>query len=567
MIQAGLDEPRLQELFPGVLGGLDIELIKKIHLQDRIVSPTTLWNIAAPLAMASNNWVVSGEKTASGVPILANDPHLEVNRLPNVWYEMAVKIGDSFAVGAGMPGVPSLIIGKNRDMAWGATYTFLDATDSWIEHCRDGKFRREDDEWVPFEKRTEVIQRKKKPPVTVVFYENLHGVLEGDPSEEGHYISTAWAPSQSGAKSLNQSILLYDITSVKDGMVVLGGIETSWNWVLADRHGNIGYQMSGLMPKRREGVSGIIPLPGWESQNDWQGFEKLENLPQSYNPQCGYFVTSNQDLNEYGRVNPINAGMGPYRSDRIARLLEESDTLTLEDMQRIQHDFYSTQAEAFMAILRPFLPESKEADVLGNWNLEYTEDSKGACLFDRFYRELYRQVFGQSGVGLDVVDDIDSNTGIFNDFYIYFDRILLAEKSAWFGGRTRESIYRQALAVALESPPEKWGESRRVVMKNIVFGGKLPPFLGFDRGPITIPGSLATPHQGQVFESGGRQTSFAPSFRMVVDADADEIHTNMAGGPSDRRFSKWYCSDLKNWEAGIYKTVSINGGDAKAPFK
>ena len=86
-VQAGMDEERLNELFPGILGGLDIDLIKKIELQERIVSPVSLWNLAAPLMMASNNWAVSGKKTVSGKPILANDPHLEVNRLTNVWYE------------------------------------------------------------------------------------------------------------------------------------------------------------------------------------------------------------------------------------------------------------------------------------------------------------------------------------------------------------------------------------------------------------------------------------------------------------------------------------------------
>lgn len=101
-------------------------------------------------------------------------------------------------------------------------------------------------------------------------------------------------------------------------------------------------------------------------------------------------------------------------------------------------------------------------------------------------------------------------------------------------------------------------------MKNILFDGKLPKFLGFDRGPITIIGGLATPHQGQVFESAGRQTTFAPSFRMVIDLSTDEINTNMAGGPSDRRFSKWYCSDLENWISGKYKTIAVN---AEKKFK
>ena len=566
-VQAGMDEERLNELFPDILGGLDIDLIKKIKLQERLVSPTSLWNIAAPLMMASNNWVVSGKKTTSGKPIIANDPHLEINRLPNVWYEMALKTSDSYAVGGTMPGAPALLVGRNPDLAWTATYTFMDGTDSWIEKCKDGKYFREPDKWMDFTQRKEVIKRKKKDPVTITFYENNHGVLEGDPNEEGYYIATSWASAFSGAVTLNSIIEMFDAKTVTQGMELLGRIETSWNLILADRQGNIGYQMSGLMPKRREGVSGFVPLPGWEEKNDWQGWQDPEDLPRSYNPECGYLVTSNQDLNEYGNVDPINVGMGPYRSDRIGDLLEKNNAIDCEYMYKLHYDVFSTQAESFMAILSPLLSNSKQAAILKNWNFEYSADSEGASLFDRFYKQLYHDVFGNHGFGADAVDYIDKHTGMFNDFYINFDRILLSENSSWFGGRTREELFAQAAEKALKSTPEKWGDSRKVIMKNIVFDGKLPKFLGFDRGPITIIGSLATPHQGQIFESANRLTTFAPSYRMVSDLSTDEIHTNLAGGPSDRRFSKWYCSDLENWITGKYKKIDVTIDQAKLVFK
>lgn len=566
LVQAGMDEDRLNELFPGILGGLDIDLIKKTALQERIVNPASLWNLAVPVMMASNNWAVSGKKTASGKPILANDPHLEVNRLPNVWYEMVFKIKDHYAMGATMPGAPALLVGRTPDLAWSATYTFMDGTDSWIEKCKDGCYFREPDKWVPFHQREELIQRKKKDPVNVVFYENDHGVLEGDPNNEGFYMSTAWAPAKSGAVTFDSIIQLWDVKSVEQGMDIVGRIETSWNLILADSQGNIGYQMSGLMPKRREGISGFVPLPGWEEQNDWQGFEDPKDLPRCYNPDSGYFVTSNQDLNEYGNVKPINVVMGPYRSDRIGNRLAAEDNITCEYMFQLQYDVFSTQAESFMTILKPLLPDTAQAAILRNWNFEYTEESEGAFLFDCFYKQLYKDVFGKQGFGSEAVAHLDEHTGIFNDFYINFDRILLSETSAWFGNKTREDIYRQAAESALNVQPRKWGSVRKVIMKHILFDGKLPKFLGFDRGPLTIIGSLATPHQGQIFESAGRQTSFAPSFRMVTDLSEHHMHTNLAGGPSDRRFSKWYCSDLDRWKSGKYKKLSANDSDKAFAF-
>ncbi|MEK6194509.1 MAG: penicillin acylase family protein, partial [Deltaproteobacteria bacterium] len=394
LVQAGVDEERLQELFPGILGGFDMDLVKKIDLQERLVAPASLWNLAAPLMMASNNWAVSGKKTASQKPMLANDPHLEINRLPNVWYEIVLKTEDSYAMGATMPGLPAIIVGRNPHLAWSATYTFMDGTDSWIEKCKNGNYFREPDKWLPFDEREEVIKRKKKDVVKVVFYENSHGVLEGNPHEEGHSITTAWAPGRSGAETLNNMVKVLDAKTVEEGMDALGRLETSWNFVLADRDGNIGFQMSGLMPIRREGVSGFVPLQGWEEKNDWQGFHQPEDLPQCLNPECGYFVTSNQDLNEYGKVDPINVGMGPYRSDRIGELLSENDAITREYMYQLHYDVYSKQAEAFMAVLAPLLPGTTNGDILKDWDFQYTADSKGAYLFDLFYKELYREVFG-----------------------------------------------------------------------------------------------------------------------------------------------------------------------------
>ena len=285
-----------------------------------------------------------------------------------------------------------------------------------------------------------------------------------------------------------------------------------------------------------------------------------------YNPECGYLVTTNQNLNEFGKVNPINVSMGPYRADRISRLLSEKNEITCEYMYKLQHDVFSTQAVSFMKILAPLLPDTKQAKTLRDWDFEYSADSEGAYLFDRFYRELYREVFGKNGFGTEANEFLDKHTGIFNDFYINFDKILLSEHSLWFGGRKREELYLQAAEKALKELPQKWGNTRKLMLKNILFNGKLPRFLGFDRGPVTIIGSLATPHQGQIFESAGRQTSFAPSFRMVTDLSTDEIYTNMAGGPSDRRFSKWYCSDLENWIKGRYKKIGIDP-DQRLPFK
>ncbi len=109
--------------------------------------------------------------------------------------------------------------------------------------------------------------------------------------------------------------------------------------------------------------------------------------------------------------------------------------------------------------------------------------------------------------------------------------------------------------VTLFTEPRPWGDSQQITLSHLLFGGKMPRWLGFDRGPITLKGGRATPHQGQVYRSGGRETSFAPSFRFVTDLAKDEVHSSLCGGPSDRRFSRRYCSDLDDWIHGRYKTL------------
>ncbi len=257
MVQAGIDQEKLEALFPGILGGLDIELLKKVILPERTVPSHLLWNTAVPRMMASNNWAVSGSKTVSGKPILANDPHLEINRLPNVWSEAVLSCNGRYAMGGTMPGAPGILIGRTPDVAWGATYSFIDAIDSWVEHCKDGKYYHEEgDRWLAFEVREEVIKRKKKEDVKVTFYENEHGVLEGDPNQEGYYLATRWTGSESGSQVVTGIMEMWDAKTAEDGMASLGKAESCFNWVFADKDGNIGFQMSGHVPVRREGVRG-----------------------------------------------------------------------------------------------------------------------------------------------------------------------------------------------------------------------------------------------------------------------------------------------------------------------
>ncbi len=563
MVQAGVEEPMLEELFPGILGGLDAALIKQVTLGDRMVPNTALWGTGAPRMMASNNWVLSGAKTASGKPMVANDPHLEINRLPNIWSEAVLSWGENYAMGGTMPGLPGVLTGRTNHFAWGVTYAFIDAVDSWMEKCRDGcYYRQPDDQWIPFRQREELILRKKKPAETIIFYENDHGVLDGDPTQEGIYLATRWAAGEAGAKMLSMALGVWGIHSVADSLSSLGAVESGWDFVAADNDGDIAFQMSGLVPRRRPGVSGFVPLPGWLPENDWDGFHDPADMPVCRNPESGFFATANHDLNQYGKFAPINMPMGSYRAERINQLLAEGEKHTAAQMGQMQYDVYSLQAERFMEILRPLLPMSLQGEILRQWDLCYDADSLGAFLFEQVYQALYLDVFG-AGMGEELIKYLNGETGSFIDFYQNFDRVLLAEESLWFGGRGREQLYREAAAKALQVKPVRWGDQRQFTMSHILFGGTIPGFFGFDRGPETAIGGRATIHQGQLYRSAGRQTSFLPSIRVIADLAEDVLLTNLAGGPSDRRWSKYYVSDMANWREGKFKRLSTDPHQSK----
>ncbi|HZR81868.1 MAG TPA: penicillin acylase family protein [Candidatus Binatia bacterium] len=567
LVQAGVARARLEALFPVALRDEEVALLRRVALGERLFADAAVADAVVPHAVASNNWVIAPGRSASGHAILANDPHLETNRLPAVWYEVALQLPHRTCIAATMPGLPGPLLGRTEDLAWGATYSFMDAIDSWIEDCRDGAYRRVvggRESWIPFRARKETIRRKGKPALEVVFHENDHGVLDGDPYVPGLYLATRWASgSETGARSLAASFAVHEARTVDEGRAALGAIETAWNWVLADREGNIGYQMSGLMPLRRPGWNGFAPVPGWDPENDWRGFAAPEDLPRASNPASGYLVTANDDLNHLGRVSPINAPMGAYRAERIASLLSERTTWTAEDVGQLQLDDFSLHAERLLGIVGTLLPSGRPADLLRSWDCRYDVGSRAATLFEELYRELLLEVFGPD-IGRERFERLLSETGIVADFYATFDRVLFDAGSPWFDREPRSVVARRAAERVCERaerswPPARWGEKQQIVMRHVLLGGRLPGWLGFDYGPIALPGNRATIRQGQVYRSGGRQTSFAPSFRMVADLGDRDLHTALAGGPSDRRFSRWYTSGVDDWRAGRFKVVRRSG--------
>jgi penicillin amidase len=570
-LHSGVDVERLKRLFSPHLDGLTpelVDLIRDTPVRQPLL-PTELRFLAAlPKVVASNNWVVAGRKTASGLPIQCNDPHLECNRLPAVWYEIVQRSPDDFRIGISMPGTPGMIMGRTRDVSFGFTYGFMDMVDYFIEEVRGGLYRRGEG-FEPLGSREEIIHRRKKDPVRFKVWETHHGVLELSAEDElprdGYHFCRAWSGYRGGAApSLDAFRRAPRAKTVPELQEILANVSTSCNWLMADTAGNIGYQQSGRLPLRRH--SGLHPVPGWDEALDWGGFASSDQLARVLNPTEGYLATANEDRNQKGKPLSINLPMGPYRVDRINSLLDAKDLLTIEDMKALQGDLYSEQAERFMALFRPAIPDGPAGDLLKSWDYRYHCASRAAWLFEEVYRELLEEVFGRGLLGTQAWRQIVAETGILTDFYHCFDQVLLEGDPVWFGGRGRSAALREVVWRVCEGHPSAeavptWGSRRRVMMKHLLFGGALPRFLGFDRGPIVLEGCRATVVQGAIYRSGGRETTFAPSYRFITDLSQTAAHTALAGGPSDRRFSPYYASDLSRWRRYQYKLLEARDDD------
>ena len=565
-VQNDVNVEKLKSLFHPHLKDLNedqLTLCKRAKLYQPLIPASIRFLSGLPKMLASNSWMVAPKKSASNKLIQCNDPHLECNRLPGVWYEYIAHVGDERYMGINMPGVPGLIMGRTSRVGVGFTYGFMDMIDYFFEDVKDNKYR-EEGIYKSFTSREEIIKRKGKEDFKFTIFENDRGVLEKEPLapfDDGIYLTRAWSGHKDGAaKSCDVVRGLLHAKSADEAANLAKHITISCNWIIGDDDGNIIYQQSGLLPHRTH--SGLHPLEGWKLSNNWKGIHEPDKLSYEKNPDCGFICSANEDRNQDGRPLSINMPMGNYRVDRIRQLLEEKEKLDVDDMKRIQRDLYSLQAEKFFNIIAPLIPDTAFGKILKEWNLRYDRNSLAATLFEKFYNDLLRKIFCENLFGTDVWDHIINETGMVVNFYHVFDRILLdidSKDPLWYSEKPREVIFKEVLDQTLASTTKAnlrpWASTREVMINNIFFDGTLPSFLGFDKGPYGIEGNRATIVQGAVYRAHGRVMTFCPSFRFISDFATTEAHTALAGGASDKRFSKFYSNDLENWYNFNYKVL------------
>ncbi len=579
LIQLGIDENRIRELFSPYLDGIDFQPLREIQVARRLSDEALEVLADLPRLAGSNAWAVGPQRSATGSALLACDPHLEVNRLPAIWYEVALKWGrgtnqQSYAMGATLPGCPLMAVGRNPKLSWGVTYLAADTSDFFIEDCRPGgatgwQYRR-GQEWFDFRKRCETIERKGQRPVELCVYENDLGILTCEPSPEkpGSYLSVTWIGDRPGTgRAIGTWLDILKCETAKEGMeLVRGSPHPSLVWVFADFDGHIGLQASGWLPQRPPQSSGITPLPAWDEANHWRGIVDAAALPREYDPAIGFVATANEE--QYLKDGtPLHASHLPdYRRRRIAERLTELPKATVEDMQALQYDVLSTQARDLMPVLLAHVPDCPLKEKLLAWDCRFNPESTEATLFLTFYRHVLLEIFGhESGIGWRRMFYLSTRMGYSRMLLAACDRSLRRVTSSWWQTRDKGALIRTAAERAMNEPIKPWGEVNHFHFVNRFINlGSVGRLLGLRSPTMPMPGCHATPFQGHLLTTKTRESTFAPSYHFVSDLGTDLAWTNLPGGPSESAFSWWYQSDVPLWREGKYKVLDArfrgNGG-------
>ncbi len=569
LIHAGASDAALEEMFAPRLDDIDFDLIRQVKISHKMSDDALELLVDLPRLAGSNAWAVAPERSASGSALLASDPHLEINRLPAIWYEAVLKWEDQYVMGATLPGFPLFSVGRTRQLSWGVTYMKGDTIDFFVEDVRAGgqtgwQYRRSDD-WHDFELREEEISRKgEDKPQSLRVYENSVGTLDADPDEvgAGYLLTTAWAGRQvSSAQAITTWLDLIKADSVTAAMdVVAENTQPTLCFILADKDGHIGKQACGSIPIRCSKTAGLVPLPAWDEANHWRGWYPRSMLPSCYDPPEGFVATANEESNPDDGTLLVTQTVHDYRLRRIQERLQVLPSATVSDMQELQYDVVSLQARDLLAIILPELPDGRLKQTLSEWDCSYGVDSTSAVLFQRLYRNVMVELLGHDrGIGWWRMLYLCSRAGFSSMILTAADRLLAKSESWWWHGRDKGDLIRRAAEQVDMSREQRWSELNYFHFSNRFFGGqRVGRLLGYDSRRQAMPGCHATPFQGHVCLTAKRETTFAPSYHFVTDMGTDEAWTNLPGGPSESRFSKYYRSDVPLWVNGEYKALTVS---------
>ncbi|MBM4422393.1 MAG: penicillin acylase family protein [Chloroflexi bacterium] len=568
-------------------------------------------------SIGSNNWVISGKLTDTGKPYLANDPHLGI-QMPSIWHEVGLhcrRISDICpydVVGFSFAGAPGVIIGHNQRIAWGVTNLGPDVQDLYLEKINpDNPNQYEvNGVWTDAQVITEIITVAGQVEPDPEHPETAKGIYNPDTDTTTLALNvrvTRHGPIinevNSAARNLSGSYSGVDIpapagialrwTALAEPSLTFQAIlkmNRAQNWdefrnalrdwsvpsqnvVYADVDGNIGYQSPGLIPIRRN-HDGLLPVPGWGDDYEWQGYIPFEELPYSYNPPQGYIATANNAVvgPDYPYIISLDWDRG-YRAQRIVDMIIAGFPITADDIKAMQGDNENLSAREIM----PFLSTLAFSDpklqnglaYLTAWDFQQHMDSGPAALYNLFWARLVSNTFYD-----ELKDRQDLWPGPGDVTQVAVHSLLQQPDNHWWDNAAtanivekRDDILTQSFAEAYAEAESRmgadtaqwaWGKLHTATFRNQTFGKSGIALVEaiFNRGPVNTSGGT-----DQVNATGYRiappgddsaprtfEVSSVPSMRMIVDfSNLNNSQTMHTTGQSGHPFNGHYNDMIDPW--------------------
>ncbi len=501
----------------------------------------------------SNNWVVSGSHTASGAPILCNDPHLGLN-LPSIWYTCQLQAPGLNVFGVSLPGTPGIIIGFNDSLSWGCTNNYRDVKDFYeINPVKENPNKY----WfnggqVDFTKRVETIVVKGKPDVVDTVYYTLHGPLMYDQnykSKDG--LQRPLAMCWMGHKATNELLAISHMCKAQNYNQFVEAIMNfqcpAQNIAYADRAGNIAIWGQGQFVNKWKD-QGKYVMEGFDSTTLWKELIPMHENPHVLNPAQGYLASANECVTDSTYPYWYNGGFTEIRAWRINQMLAGMNKATIKDMFAMQNDTHSLLAEKALPILLSNLNNVQDEYVekLKNWNHNLTLETKEGTLFQIWWRMFYLDIWYR-----DKMRNIPDNAMPLPERTM---QLLIAKNlpvpKKYQTPAGVESDLRNLITInyhrAVDSlkkletnKSEEWYMAKNTTLSHLT---KLPAF-SFDHLKVGGWGNTIN----------ATKDNHGPSWRMVVQMGKEiEAYGVYPGGQSGNPGSKYYNDLLQSWVDGNY---------------
>jgi len=541
--------------------------------------------------IGSNAWAVAPRKSFSGKAMLANDPHLGLS-MPAKWHEIHLHGGAFNVAGVSLPGTPLVIIGHNRNAAWGLTNVMADDADFYLEQTDSLGLEKYlfKGEWKDIETLYDTIKVKDSAEVPIIIRRTLHGPAINEIYPLKHFISSDFITMKWTGYEMSDELLgIYLVNTATNWQSFLSGVRQfsvpGQNFVYADAHGNIGFHPGVRLPKRAHN-NPTLPFAGWTGENEWTGFIPFDDLPSSYNPKEGFIATANNKTANSISYHISNLWEPPSRIQRIREMLQSKEQLDVTDFKNMQNDYYSH----FAKDVTPFILEAFKNQNLNNtklevalnyfrnWNFIMTKEDVPTTIFEVFFNKLINNIY-KDEMGEELFRQY---IFLANMPYRVTVAMLNDTSSTWFDNvatpqiETRDEIIRKSMNDVLEELTQRlgddikdwrWGRLHTLTLKH-PFGDIQVLSSIFNIGPFELGGSGTTVNHGEYHLGEPYAMTLGPSTRQIIDfANINKALSVIPSGQSGQPLHPHYSDQTALWKNGEYHEVALDEEEVASKSK